>query len=141
MRDAPGSSGPQWHDELGGAPADRDRAQGGALAPRARDGRSTGGTLGALPLDGGFRRRGLGDEWAADWQIAARLPSLAEARLFGITSKLTPVLALTVTAFDTAGHPIQVSHLVLPGDRHELEDTYSLIRPTGLPYVAVLPGT
>lgn len=60
-------------------------------------------------------------------QIAARLPSLEEAKLLGITSKLTPVLALTVTAFDTAGRPIQVSHLVLPGDRHELEDTYSLI--------------
>lgn len=60
-------------------------------------------------------------------QIAARLPSLDEAKLLGITSKLTPVLALTVVAFDTAGRPIQVSHLVLPGDRHELEDTYSLI--------------
>jgi GntR family transcriptional regulator len=60
-------------------------------------------------------------------QIAARLPSLDEAKLLEITSKLTPVLALTVTAYDTAGHPIQVSHLVLPGDRHELEDTYSLI--------------
>lgn len=60
-------------------------------------------------------------------QIAARLPSLEEAKLLGITSKLTPVLALTVTAYDTAGRPIQVSHLVLPGDRHELENTYSLI--------------
>jgi GntR family transcriptional regulator len=60
-------------------------------------------------------------------QIAARLPSLDEAKLLEIASKLTPVLALTVTAYDTAGHPIQVSHLVLPGDRHELEDTYSLI--------------
>ena len=60
-------------------------------------------------------------------QIAARLPSLEEAKLLEITSKLTPVLALTVTAFDTAGRPLQVSHLLLPGDRHELEDTYSLI--------------
>lgn len=60
-------------------------------------------------------------------QIAARLPTLEETKLLGITSKLTPVLALTVTAYDTAGRPIQVSHLVLPGDRHELEDTYSLI--------------
>ena len=39
-------------------------------------------------------------------QIAARLPSQEEAKLLGITSKLTPVLALTVTAFDTVGHPI-----------------------------------
>lgn len=60
-------------------------------------------------------------------QIAARLPSLEEAKALEITSKLTPVLALTVTAYDTAGRPIQVSQLVLPGDRHELEDTYSLI--------------
>lgn len=60
-------------------------------------------------------------------QIAARLPSLEEAKVLEITSKLTPVLALTVTAYDTAGQPLQVSQLVLPGDRHELEDTYSLI--------------
>lgn len=60
-------------------------------------------------------------------QIAARLPSLGEAKLPEIASKLTPVMALTVTAFDTAGHPIQVSQLLLPGDRHELEDMYSPI--------------
>lgn len=60
-------------------------------------------------------------------QIAARLPLLDEAKQLEITSKLTPVLALTVVAYDTAGHPLQVSHVVLPGDRHELEDTYSLI--------------
>lgn len=60
-------------------------------------------------------------------QIAARLPSLDEAKILGIASKLTPVLALTVVAYDTGGRPIQVAHLVLPGDRHELENTYSLI--------------
>lgn len=60
-------------------------------------------------------------------RIAARLPSLDEAKLLGIAAKLTPVLVLTVVAYDTAGRPIQVSHLVLPGDRHELDDMYSLI--------------
>ena len=60
-------------------------------------------------------------------QIAARLPSLDEAKILAIASKLTPVLALTLVAYDTAGRPVQVSHLALPGDRHELEDTYSLI--------------
>jgi GntR family transcriptional regulator len=60
-------------------------------------------------------------------RIAARLPSLDEAKLLEIASKRTPVLALTVIAYDTAGRPLQVSQLVLPGDRHELEDTYSLI--------------
>ena len=74
-------------------------------------------------------------------QIAARLPSQEEAKLLGITSKLTPVLALTVTAFDTAGRPIQVSHLVLPGDRHELEDTYSLIRVVYRSFLACFSGS
>lgn len=48
------------------------------------------------------------------------------ARL-GITSKLLLALALAVTAFDRTGYPIRLSRLVLPGDRHKLEDTYSLI--------------
>ncbi|MCX9193536.1 GntR family transcriptional regulator [Carbonactinospora thermoautotrophica] len=60
-------------------------------------------------------------------RIVARPPSAEEAELLAITSKRTPVLALTVTAYDATGRPLQVAQLVLPGDRHELEDTYPLI--------------
>ncbi len=35
-----------------------------------------------------------------------------------------PVLSVIVTAYDATGRPIQVSDLVLPGERHELRDAY-----------------
>ena len=60
-------------------------------------------------------------------RIAARLPSGEEALLLGLPSKRTPVLAVTVTAFEASGRPVQLAELVLPGDRHELEDTYPLV--------------
>ncbi|GAA1962419.1 GntR family transcriptional regulator [Catenulispora subtropica] len=60
-------------------------------------------------------------------RIAARLPSGEEALLLALPSKRTPVLAVTVTAFEASGRPVQLAELVLPGDRHELEDTYPLV--------------
>ena len=35
-----------------------------------------------------------------------------------------PVLSVIVTAYDATARPIQVSDLVLPGQRHELRDAY-----------------
>ena len=35
-----------------------------------------------------------------------------------------PVLSVIVTAYDATGRPIQVSDLVLPGQRHEIRDAY-----------------
>ncbi len=35
-----------------------------------------------------------------------------------------PVLSVIVTAYDATARPIQVSDLVLPGERHELRDAY-----------------
>jgi GntR family transcriptional regulator len=60
-------------------------------------------------------------------RIAARLPIGDEALLLALPSKRTPVLAVTVTAFEASGRPVQLAELVLPGDRHELEDTYPLV--------------
>ena len=34
------------------------------------------------------------------------------------------MLSVIVTAYDATGRPIQVSDLVLPGERHELRDAY-----------------
>jgi GntR family transcriptional regulator len=39
-----------------------------------------------------------------------------------------PVLSVIVTAYDASGKPLQVSKLVLPGQRHELREAY----PNGL---------
>ena len=58
-------------------------------------------------------------------QITARHPVGDEALLLKVASD-APVLNVVVTAFDAAGRPVQVSDLVLPGQRHELRDAYPL---------------
>jgi len=56
-------------------------------------------------------------------QITARHPGGEEAELLGILPD-SPVLSVIVTAYDATGQPIQVSDLVLPGQRHEIRDAY-----------------
>ena len=56
-------------------------------------------------------------------QITARHPTGEEAALLRVAPD-APVLSVIVTAFDATGKPIQVSDLVLPGQRHELRDAY-----------------
>ncbi len=56
-------------------------------------------------------------------RITARHPSGEEAGLLGIGPD-APVLSVIVTAYDAAKRPLQVSDLVLPGERHELRDAY-----------------
>ena len=56
-------------------------------------------------------------------RVSARMPSTEEARLLGM-GRRTPVLTLTVTAYDSAGAPVSVTDVVLPADRHDLEDGY-----------------
>jgi GntR family transcriptional regulator len=56
-------------------------------------------------------------------QITARHPSGEEAALLRIPAD-APVLIVVVTAYDATARPIQVSDLVLPGQRHELRDAY-----------------
>jgi GntR family transcriptional regulator len=56
-------------------------------------------------------------------QITARHPHGEEAALLHVAPD-APVLSVIVTAYDTAGRPVQVSDLVLPGQRHELRDAY-----------------
>src|SRR2546423_509496 len=60
-------------------------------------------------------------------RIAARLPSAEEAKLLALPSKRTPVLALTVTAFEASGRPTHPPNLDLPGDRTEPENTNPLV--------------
>jgi GntR family transcriptional regulator len=56
-------------------------------------------------------------------QITARHPAGEEAVLLRLAPD-APVLSVIVTAYDAAARPIQVSDLVLPGQRHELRDAY-----------------
>jgi GntR family transcriptional regulator len=58
-------------------------------------------------------------------QITARQPSGEEASLLRIAPD-SPVLSVIVTAYDATARPVQVSDLVLPGQRHELRDAYPL---------------
>jgi DNA-binding GntR family transcriptional regulator len=56
-------------------------------------------------------------------QITARHPTGEEAELLGLSPD-EPVLSVIVTAYDAASRPVQVSDLVLPGQRHEIRDAY-----------------
>ena len=56
-------------------------------------------------------------------RITARHPSGEEAELLRVSAD-APVLSVIVTAYDAASNPVQVSDLVLPGQRHELRDAY-----------------
>jgi DNA-binding GntR family transcriptional regulator len=58
-------------------------------------------------------------------QITARHPSGEEAELLAIEPG-SPVLSVIVTAYDATGRAIQVSDIVLPGQRHEIRDAYPL---------------
>lgn len=56
-------------------------------------------------------------------RISARKPAGEESSLLGVAAD-APVLSVIVTAYDAAGRPVQVTDIVLPGDRHEIHDAY-----------------
>jgi DNA-binding GntR family transcriptional regulator len=58
-------------------------------------------------------------------QITARQPTSEEAALLRLDPG-APVLNVVVTAYDPAAAPVQVTDLVLPGQRHEIRDAYPL---------------
>lgn len=58
-------------------------------------------------------------------RLAARRPTAEESTLLDI-AKNAPVLAVLACAFDTSGRPLVAVELVLPGELHELEDTYAV---------------
>lgn len=58
-------------------------------------------------------------------RVSARLADAGEAELLGLPDGV-PVLSVLVAAFDAAGQALQVSDVLLPADRQELEDTYRL---------------
>ncbi|MFD7403323.1 GntR family transcriptional regulator [Streptomyces sp. NPDC059866] len=58
-------------------------------------------------------------------RVSARLPEPAEAELLDLPDGV-PVLSVLVVACDASGQALQVSDVLLPADRQELEDTYRL---------------
>jgi GntR family transcriptional regulator len=81
------------------------------------------------PLHGGVRahlarRKGIRIDHVLE-QVVARHPTGQEAKLLGVT-KTAPMLALYVTARQATGDPVLALELIMPGDRHELEDAYQV---------------
>ncbi|MFH8975734.1 GntR family transcriptional regulator [Streptomyces sp. NPDC017890] len=58
-------------------------------------------------------------------RVSARLPDAAERELLDLPDGV-PVLSVLVIACDASGRALQVSDVLLPADRQELEDTYRL---------------
>ncbi|MFE6177881.1 GntR family transcriptional regulator [Streptomyces sp. NPDC056464] len=58
-------------------------------------------------------------------RVSARLPTGDEAELLDLPEGV-PVLSVLVIACDASGQALQVSDVLLPADRQELEDTYRL---------------
>ncbi|MFI6336296.1 GntR family transcriptional regulator [Streptomyces sp. NPDC050535] len=58
-------------------------------------------------------------------RVSARMPSAEEAGLLALP-KGEPVLSVLVVACDVSGQALQVTDVLLPADRQELEDTYRL---------------
>jgi DNA-binding GntR family transcriptional regulator len=57
--------------------------------------------------------------------ITSRQSTFAEYKALGIT-RTAPVLGRLATVTDAEGHPVLVVDLALPGDLHEVIDTYEL---------------
>ncbi|MFF9494110.1 GntR family transcriptional regulator [Streptomyces flaveolus] len=58
-------------------------------------------------------------------RVSARLPEAREAELLDLPDGV-PVLSILVVACDPSGRALQVSDVLLPADRQELEDIYRL---------------
>ncbi len=56
-------------------------------------------------------------------RISARKPTGEEAALLRMAAG-DPVLNVIVTAYDALARPVHVIDIVLPGDRHEIQDAY-----------------
>jgi DNA-binding GntR family transcriptional regulator len=81
------------------------------------------------PLHGGVRwhlsrRKGIRVDHVVE-QVTARHPTSREARLLGV-GQSAAMLAMYVAARDASGEPVLVLEVVMPGDRHELEDAYQV---------------
>jgi len=70
------------------------------------------------------RRKGVRVDHVLE-QVTARHPTSQESKLLGV-GKSAAMLAMYVAARDASGGPVLVLEVVMPGDRHELEDAYQV---------------
>ena len=70
------------------------------------------------------RRKDLRGGYAHEW-LTWRKPTEDEAKLLDIEPG-DPMLSLVIAVRQASGEPLLVSAVVLPGSRHEVEDTYPL---------------
>jgi len=83
----------------------------------------------ADPLRGGLRehlenRKRVRFDHVTE-RVSARLPEPEDARFLDVVEG-HPVLSVLVMAYDASGRALQVTDVLLPADRQELEDTYRL---------------
>ncbi|MEU7983156.1 GntR family transcriptional regulator [Micromonospora sp. NPDC049081] len=81
------------------------------------------------PIPGGLldliaRHKGLRADYATE-RMTARRVNEAEAAALDVPAD-EPVLSVVITVHQASGDPIMASVLVMPGSRHEIEDTYAL---------------
>ncbi|MER6169865.1 GntR family transcriptional regulator [Streptosporangium sp. NPDC001681] len=84
----------------------------------------------AEPLSQGLRehfqsRKGVRFDHVVE-QITARMPTTDEAKRLGMP-KNTPMLAVYGAVRDATGAALAVVEVLLPADRHELEDAYPIV--------------
>jgi GntR family transcriptional regulator len=87
------------------------------------------GVTKADPIPGGLlehigRVKSLRGDYATE-RMTARRVSLDEAKALDVPGD-EPVLSVVLTVHQSSGDPILTSVLVMPGSRHEIEDTYPL---------------
>jgi GntR family transcriptional regulator len=70
------------------------------------------------------RRKGVRGDYAHEW-LSTRLPTPDEAKLLQI-DPTDPVLTVLIAVHQSSGEPVAATSLVMPGSRHEIEDTYPL---------------
>ncbi|WP_219460226.1 GntR family transcriptional regulator [Nonomuraea rhizosphaerae] len=83
----------------------------------------------AAPLPQGLHehlqaRKGVRFDHVAE-QITARMPTAGEARQLGM-GKSTPLLAVFGAVREASGRALLVVEVLLPADRHELDDAYPI---------------
>lgn len=83
----------------------------------------------AAPIEGSLTahiaaRKSIRGDYASEWTMARR-PSAQEAELLAMDAD-DPVLVVTIAVYTAPGEAVLVSTVVLPGSRHEIEDTYPL---------------
>ncbi len=83
----------------------------------------------ADPIPGGLlehieRRKGIRADYATEW-MTARPATPEEAKLLDLEES-DPLLSILIAVHQASGEAVLVTSLLMPGSRHEIEDSYPL---------------